>query len=345
MIKTEALHIQLGEFRLRDINISIGRNEFFVLMGPTGTGKTVLLEAIAGLIAVQKGAIWIDGEKVDTLSPEKRGVGIVYQDYSLFPHMTVKENITYGLRYHAKKKATAKDRFGNLVKELNLQHLLNRFPTNLSGGENQRVSLARALMIEPLVLLLDEPLSALDPRFREEIRESLKTLHKNSETTFLMVTHDFAEALSLADRAAVMNNGSIEQTGAVEEIFRKPKSTFVADFVGMKNFFAVKFAGNQARVNGLEFDVGGIPSGNCTYIAIRPEDIVLSKEKLHSSMRNSFAGIVTGLVDRGLYYEVWIESAGTPFKATVTKRSLVELGLREGIQIYLSFKATALHFF
>ncbi len=345
MIRTEDVYIRLGDFRLRDINIAIDKNEFFVLMGPTGAGKTVLLEAIAGLISVQKGTISIGGKKVNRLPPEKRGVGIVYQDYSLFPHMTVKENISYGLRYHKIKKARASERFERLVKELNLHHLLDRLPTNLSGGENQRVSLARALMIEPLVLLLDEPLSALDPRFREEIRESLKTLHKNSETTFLMVTHDFAEALSLADRASVMNDGCIEQTGTVEEIFRKPVSTFVADFVGMKNFFAVAFTGKKARINGLEIDTGEPPPGDCSYIAIRPEDIVLSKEKLHSSMRNSFGGVVTGLIDRGLYYEVWIESGGTSFKATVTKRSLVELGLQEGINIHFSFKSTALHFF
>ncbi|MBN1381475.1 MAG: ABC transporter ATP-binding protein [Deltaproteobacteria bacterium] len=345
MIETDRLHIHLGDFRLRDINVSVEENEFFVLMGPTGAGKTVLLEAIAGLINVQNGSIRIGGRDVTAFPPEKRGVGIVYQDYSLFPHMTVRENITFGLRYHRIKKAVARERLHRLVADLNLDPLLNRLPTNLSGGENQRVALARALMIEPLVLLLDEPLSALDPRFREEIRGSLKTLHKNTQTTFLMVTHDFAEALSLAERAAVMNDGCIEQTGSVEDIFRKPVSTFVADFVGMKNFFTVTFAGKQARINGLEIDIAEPPPDGCTYLAIRPEDIVLSTERLHSSMRNSFPGTISALIDQGLYYEVWVESAGNLFKATITKRSLIELGLREGMNIHFSFKATALHFF
>lgn len=345
MIKTEDLHIYLGVFHLADINISIEKNEFFVLMGPTGAGKTVLLEAIAGLIDSSRGRIWINEKDVTRLSPEKRGVGIVYQDYSLFPHMTVKENIVYGLRFHRVENANAAERMDRLVTDLNLHHLLNRLPTNLSGGENQRVALARALMIEPSVLLLDEPLSALDPRFREEIRESLKILHRHSSTTFLMVTHDFAEALSLADRAAVMNDGLIEQTGTVEEIFRKPRSTFVADFVGMKNYFAVAFSGEKARINGLEIDMGGIPKAQCSHVAIRPEDIVISTERFQSSMRNSFTGTITALIDRGLYYEVWIDSSGVPFKATITKRSLVELGLQEGLDINFSFKATALHCF
>ncbi|MCK9276036.1 MAG: ABC transporter ATP-binding protein [Syntrophales bacterium] len=345
MIETRNLTVRLGEFYLQDINISIGRNEFFVLMGPTGAGKTVLLEAIAGLIAVDQGSIRIGVKEVTALAPERREVGIVYQDYSLFPHMTVRENIVYGLRYHKIKKSDAKGKFERLVSELNLSHLLNRLATNLSGGENQRVALARALMIEPLVLLLDEPLSALDPRFREEIRENLKSLHKNSDTTFLMVTHDFAEALSLADRAAIMNNGRIEQEGTVEEIFRKPSSTFVADFVGMKNFFAVNFDGREARINGLTIDLGDVSPNNCKYLAVRPEDIVVSKEKLSSSMRNSFNGMITGLIDQGLYYEIWIESGKNLFKATLTKRSLIELGLREGMNIVFSFKSAALHLF
>lgn len=232
-----------------------------------------------------------------------------------------------------------------LVKNLNLEHLLNRLPANLSGGENQRVALARSLMIEPLVLLLDEPLSALDLRFREEIRDNLKKLHKDTDITFLMVTHDFAEAISLADRVAIMNEGRIEQTGTTEEIFRKPCSTFVADFVGMKNFYAVKFTGTQARINGLEIDIGYTPPGGCSYVAVRPEDIVLSINKLDSSMRNSFSGIITAIIDRGLYYEVWIESSKTVFKAAITKRSLFELALNEGMKIFFSFKATAIHVF
>ncbi|OPL16109.1 MAG: Fe3+/spermidine/putrescine ABC transporter ATP-binding protein [delta proteobacterium MLS_D] len=345
MIRTDNLNVDLGMFHLVDVSIDVAENEFFALMGPTGAGKTVLLEAIAGLIDINRGRVWIGGRDVTRLPPEKRGVGIVYQDFSLFPHMTVLENIVYGLRFHHVPKAIAAERLERLGVDLNLRHLFDRLPTNLSGGENQRAALARALMINPSVLLLDEPLSALDPRFREEMRDSLKTLHRHSTTTFLMVTHDFAEALSLADRAAIMNDGKIEQTGTVEDIFRRPRSTFVADFVGMKNLFAASFSDGGARINGIDIDTGDIQLGPCSYIAIRPEDIVVSREPLRSSMRNSFTGTVTALIDRGLYYEVCINAAGIPFKAAVTKRSLFELGIREGENVFFSFKATALHCF
>ena len=345
MIKVENLNIHLSEFNLYDINLNIEENEFFILMGPTGAGKTVLLEAIAGLIPIKSGTISVGNINITKLPPEKRGIGIVYQDHSLFPHLSVLDNITYGLHFHRIDKELAEKRLKRLVEDLNLNHLLKRIPLNLSGGELQRVALARALMVNPSVLLLDEPLSALDTSFREEIRAGLKRLHKNSNVTFLMVTHDFAEALSLADRAAVMNNGIIEQMGSMEDIFQRPDSTFVADFVGMKNLFAVQFRDTKALTGSIEIELGRKPENSHGYIAIRPEDIVLSKESLASSMRNSFRGTVTGVLDRGLYYEVDVMVENVTFKSLITKSSLFELGIQEGIEMLLSFKSTAIHNF
>jgi len=345
MIKIENLNIHLGEFNLRDINLNIEENEFFILMGPTGAGKTVLLEAIAGLIPTKSGTISVGNINITKLPPEKRGIGIVYQDHSLFPHLTVLDNITYGLHFHKIDKAQAEQQLNRLVKDLNLNHLLKRFPLNLSGGELQRIALARALMVNPRVLLLDEPLSSLDTAFREEIRAGLKGLHRNSNVTFLMVTHDFAEALSLADRAAVMNHGMIEQTGNMEDIFQRPNSTFVADFVGMKNLFAAQFRDTKALTGSIEIELGRKPANSHGYIAIRPEDIVLSKESLTSSMRNSFRGTVTGVFDQGLYYEIDVMVENITFKSLITKSSLFELGIQEGIEMLLSFKSTAIHNF
>jgi molybdate/tungstate transport system ATP-binding protein len=345
MITIRELNIDLREFQLRNINLEIRENEFFILMGPTGAGKTVLLEAIAGLVPVKTGKIYIGDKEVTGLPPEKRDISIVYQDYALFPHLTVMDNITYGLHFHKIDKSQARERLAQLLDVLNLSHLEHRFPANLSGGEKQRVSVARALMVNPKVLLLDEPLSALDPGFREEVRRSLKRLHQSSSVTFFMVTHDFAEALSLGGRAGVMNDGRVEQVGSIEDIFQRPGSTFVADFVGMKNLFAAHFEDTKAVVQGLEVELGREPANSRGYIAIRPEDIVISREPLASSMRNSFRGVVTGLVDQGFYYEVHVRAGTVTFKSLVTKSSVFELELQEGNDVFLSFKSAAIHTF
>jgi molybdate/tungstate transport system ATP-binding protein len=345
MITIRELNIDLREFQLRNINLEIRENEFFILMGPTGAGKTVLLEAIAGLVPVKTGNIYIGEKEVTGLPPDKRDISIVYQDYALFPHLTVMDNITYGLHFHKIDKREARDRLAQLLDVLNLSHLQQRLPANLSGGEKQRVSVARALMVNPKVLLLDEPLSALDPGFREEVRGSLKRLHQSSSVTFLMVTHDFAEALSLGGRAAVMNDGRVEQVGSIEDIFQRPSSTFVADFVGMKNLFASNFKDTSAVVQGLEVELGREPANRRGYIAIRPEDIVISRDALTSSMRNSFRGVITGMLDQGFYYEVHVRAGNLTFKSLITKRSVFELELQEGNDVFLSFKSAAVHTF
>lgn len=345
MIRIESLRIEFTGFQVRDVDLTIENHEFFALMGPTGAGKTVLLEAIAGLVPPAGGRIFIGGTDVTDLPPEKRGIGIVYQDYSLFPHLTVEQNITYGLHFHRIGKAEARSRLEELVEDLSLSHLLHRHPGTLSGGEAQRVTMARALVVEPGILLLDEPLSALDPSFREDMRHRLEALHKKSRTTFLMVTHNFAEALSLADRCAVMNNGRIEQVGLMEDIFQRPESTFVADFVGMKNLFKVDFRGDQACIGDLCIDLGRNGNNSHRYVAIRPEDVVLSPEPLESSMRNAFRGTVRQIRDQGLYYEVVVEVDGVSFISAITKRSLFDLRIREGMSLTLSFKATSIHTF
>jgi molybdate/tungstate transport system ATP-binding protein len=343
MIRTEHLNVDLNPFYLRDVTLEVEKNDFFVLMGPTGAGKTVLLEALAGLVPIQSGRIWIEKRDVTRLPPEKRGISIVYQDYALFPHLTVRENILYGLRYHKTDRGEAKNRLYEFLSTLNLTHLQDRFPTYLSGGEKQRVALARALIVEPELILLDEPLSALDPGFRQEMRGIIKNLHQSSGVTFLMVTHHFAEAISLAIRGAVMNNGRIEQVGTIEDIFQRPASTFVADFIGMKNLFPARFEGTKALIGHLEVESGrALPNGE-GHIAIRPEDIVLSNERIASSMRNQFIGKVTGIFDQGFYYEVHVLADPVTFKSLVTKRSLFEMGIREGLEVFLSFKSTSIH--
>jgi len=344
VIRIENLETRLTGFNLHEINLSIEEGEFFILMGPTGAGKTVLLEALAGLIPIKNGKILIGGKDVTRLPPEKRGIGIVYQDYALFPHMTVTENIKYGLHFHTLAKEEEKKRFKNMIEELGLAHLENRPPLNLSGGELQRVALARALMVKPNVLLLDEPLSALDPAFREEIRRELKRIHRSSNTTLLMVTHDFAEALSLADRGAVIHQGRIEQIGNMEDIFQKPRTQFIADFVGMKNIFEAQFNGSRGVIgNELEVNLDRQLPSNHSHIAIRPDDIAITREELASNNGNSFKGIVTAMVDQGFYYEVHVQVGKVTFKSLISKKSFLDFKVLEGTEVFISFEPMAIH--
>ncbi len=345
MIKIEDLNIRLLAFHLRNINLEVEKNEFFMLMGPTGAGKTVLLEAIAGLIRADGGKIFIQGRDVTALPSEKREVGIVYQDQALFPHLSVKENVTYGLRFHRLSREEGKSRLEILTESLSIGHLLSRLPVNLSGGEKQRVALARALIVQPHVLLLDEPLSAIDPVFREEIRNALKLLHQNSTTTFLMVTHDFGEALALADRGAVIHQGSIEQVGTIHDIFHSPVSMAVAEFVGMKNLFEARFQKGTARVKGCQVLLSHQPEHHHRHLAIRPEDITVNSVPFLSNRGNSFPGVVSTVVGQGFTYEVHVRTDDLTFRALVTKKSLVDLGLREGMDVFISFDPASVHTF
>ena len=345
MIEIEALRIELAGFTLEDMELSIQDGEFFTLLGPTGAGKTLVLEAIAGMVPLTSGRIRVKGRDITDLPPEQRGIGIVYQDYALFPHLSVLENITFGLHYHSADLQASKNWVKNLMDRLGLQLLAHRSIHYLSGGEKQRVALARALAVNPSVLLLDEPLSALDPNFREGIRDVLKELHQGVRITFLMVTHDFAEALFLSERTAILNHGRIEQIGPVSEVFQRPATPFVAEFVGMKNVFPGTFKETIAVVDGLELELPSPPARDKRYVAIRSEDIVVSKEKLSGNGLNVFQGRVLEVIDRGLYYEVSVRTGKIIFKAMLTKSALFEIKLPEGKDVDIAIPSSAIHVF
>ncbi|MFK5925071.1 MAG: ABC transporter ATP-binding protein [Desulfuromusa sp.] len=345
MITLENLYVELGEFRLHDIDLHIEKNDFFMLMGPSGAGKTILLEAIAGLVPVKSGRINVAGQDITQRPPEKRGISIVYQDYALFPHLSVADNIRYGLHFHHRDKQAGEKRLHELLELFNLQELKNRSPETLSGGEQQRIAMARAMIIDPQVLLLDEPLSALDPRLREEFRSILNQLQQNTSATILMVTHDFSEALALGGHGAVINRGTVEQIGSMADLFQRPQSTLVADFVGMKNLFEVHLQNEIAELGSLKIQLGRDFNEIRGYIAIRPEDIVLSTTQLQSSMRNCFRGTISQIISQGFYFEVHMGVDEVSFCALVTKGALLEMKLAEGKEIYLFFKSTAIHVF
>jgi ABC-type Fe3+/spermidine/putrescine transport system ATPase subunit len=238
MLRLEGISVRLGEFRLHDISLHVKAGTYLTLLGSTGTGKTVLLETIAGVHKPSSGRIHIKGRDVTRLAPEKRHLGIVYQDYALFPHLTVFQNIAFGLRLKGTSEQKVKEAVEEMADFLEIRPLLKRRPIRLSGGERQRVALARALVMEPYVLLLDEPLSALDRVTRSRIQNELKRIHTQLGVTIVHITHDLAEAFFLADHLVVMKNGRILQEGAPEEVCRHPNDRSVAELVGIENLVA-----------------------------------------------------------------------------------------------------------
>ena len=217
-----------------DVSLAIDRGQFFSLLGPSGCGKTTTLRLIAGFESPSAGEVWLNGSRIDPLPPYQRNVNTVFQNYALFPHLTVRGNIEFGLR--RKQAGGVEERVAKVMEQVRLHGKESRMPNELSGGERQRVALARALVLAPDVLLLDEPLSALDPQLRKQVRAELKDLQRRIGVTFLFVTHDQEEALSLSDRIAVMNGGAVEQIGTPQEIYQRPKTKFVASFLGAMNW-------------------------------------------------------------------------------------------------------------
>ena len=348
MIEIKKLTVSLGDFLLDGVDLKVEKGEYFIVLGPTGAGKTVLLEAIAGLHPVRSGEIWLDGREVTKLEPEKRGIGFVYQDYVLFPHLSVKDNLLFGLKQTKRSKEEMGRVMEWLAELLGITPLLERSPDTLSGGERQKVALARALSTSPEVLLLDEPLSALDPQHREGVQQELRQIHQRLKQTVIHVTHDFEEAIALGDRIAVLGAGRILQIGTPDEIFRQPNSEFVARFAMTRNIFTGEVRdGDHGQaiiaIEGTEFEVVTELRGRL-HASLRPEDILISKEPLISSARNSLKGTITDIADRGATRYLTV-STPLDFVCLVTRRSFEELGLTEGEEVYVTFKASAIHIF
>jgi len=348
MITIKNLKVDLGDFLLQNITLHIKSEEYFIILGPTGAGKTVLLEAIAGLYPVLEGEIWIDGREITSLNPEKRGIGIVYQDQALFPHLSVEENIAFGLKVRKCSKDEIRAKIDDIAATVGISHLLKRNPVTLSGGEKQKVALARALVTEPKVLLLDEPLSALDPETKERMQGELRDMHRRVKVTFIHVTHDFEEAIALGHRVAVLNDGCIAQVGTPPEFLRQPSSEFVARFALSRNIFAGR--AEDGGDDHILIDIGGVrlraitESRGEVRLSLRPEDILLSKEPLQSTARNCFQGVVSDIADRGSVVYVTV-SLPPDFICLITRQAFEELELRKGVRVWITFKASAIHVF
>ncbi|ADP77778.1 tungstate/molybdate transport system ATP-binding protein [Methanothermus fervidus DSM 2088] len=345
MIELKNINKDWKEFKLKNINLKVNDGEYFIILGPSGAGKTLLLELIAGVEFPDSGEIIIDGRDVTYLPPEKRNISIVYQDYMLFPHKNVHENIAFGLEVRGENDIDKKVK--KIAELLGIKHLLHRYPRTLSGGEKQRVALARALIIEPKILLLDEPLSALDERIRDELMVELKRMHERFNISVLHVTHNFKEALALADRIGIMKDGKILQVGTPEEIFRKPKNEFIANFVGVKNLIF----GNAYKKGDLTIvDTGNIKitaaeknsAKGKVCVTVRPEDITISKKKVGTSALNEFKGHVIDVIHSSPLVELIVD-VGEIFHVYLTKKSFEDLEIKKGSEVWIQFKASAVH--
>ena len=296
---------------LRGISFEVEQGEFFFLLGSSGCGKSTLLRIISGLADPDEGRIIMGGEDVTKLPAEKRGVGLVFQNYALWPHMTVYDNVAFGLQVKKLGKDEVKSKVAKVLKDVRLEGLEKRYPAELSGGQQQRVALARALVIEPKLVLLDEPLSNLDANLRLEMRSELRRIHKELGLTMIYVTHDQKEALSLADRVALMHEGKLAQLGSPTELYRRPATKFAAGFLGETNF--LKGRALKKKETGWEIETPwglseitndqavGLETGKALSISVRPEDLVLSGEDSAPHFKgkiaeNNFLGDTTQLV-------------------------------------------------
>jgi len=350
LLSVRQISKRLDGFALEDVSFEVQRGQYFVLLGPSGVGKSVLLEIIAGLTEPDAGRILLDGKDITDTKIQHRRVGLVFQNSTLFPHLNVYENIAYPLRAGKLGGREIHQRVTTLAEDFSVASLLKRRPQTLSGGETQRVSLARAVAAEPRCLLLDEPISSLDARSRPEVRALLRRLNTAGQT-IVHVTHDYTEAVSLGENIAVMENGRIAQTGGIDQVFRHPKSEFVARFVGIRNFFKghldeQKSNHSHARVfrtGQLEFAVLSDKPAGAGYIMIRSNDVVIGTTPGTTSARNNFQGTIVEITRNGSGIEVVVD-IGVEVASLVTAESVEKLSLKCGKKVWASFKAAAVEY-
>ncbi len=352
MLKVDNLIRRTGDFVLHIERLELEKGGYLVLLGPSGSGKTMLLELLAGLENADSGYIFLNGTDILKLQAGQRGIGMVFQKQWLFPHLSVAENIAYGLQGKGLAASEIDKQIKRLAQETRCDHLLKRRADKLSGGEAQRVAIARALAIRPKILLLDEPLANLDAPLRAEFSSLIRQLNRRGQT-IIHVTHDYSEAIALATDVAVMHQGRIVQQGSPKEVFSRPNNAFVARFAGIRNFFH----------GSLSIEDSGDPmmalfsTGNLRILLLRPQteshighvhiaasSITLSTEPMRSSAVNQFKGEVVDVFDTSEGVEVVVEVQGIPFYVVVTRQSVQRFQLHPSANVYIQFKAGAVQF-
>jgi len=354
MLSVKGLNKTLGELSLTDVSFEVERGQYFVLLGASGVGKTVLLETIAGLQQTDSGQILLGGNDITNARIQRRKTALVFQQSTLFGHMTVFDNVAYPLHTKNLGKSQIRRRVDELAEDFGIDNLLKRRPATLSGGETQRVSLARAIAARPECLLLDEPLSSLDVKARPAMRNLLRNITAELNIPIVHVTHDYVEAASLGSNIAVLEDGTIAQSGTAAEVFQRPKSEFVARFVGIRNFFKGRLnpsqdshVANSFTTAGLHFWVLAHGRSGPGFLLVRSEDVIISNQTGVSSARNNFTGKVVEIIPAVAGVEVIVDiglAGPLEIAALVTAESVESLKLDVGRKVSVSFKASAAKF-
>ena len=344
MLKLSHISKKLGTFSLTDINITIEAGTYYVLLGRSGSGKTQLLELIAGLNKADSGEIRIDEVNVTDTRIQERKVGLVFQDYAIFPNMSVYRNIAYSLTSGRYDKNIVREKVIKIASELNISHLLERSTHHLSGGEMQRVALARTLITSPKLLLLDEPMASIDASLKDDIKRLFRRLNRQG-LTIIHVTHDYREAVSLASRVGVIHNGKIIQEGTPDEVFRKPSSRFVARYAGVRNFFRVSFVNDKGKwkavsSNNLVFSLTGDSYPANGLLILRSDDINVTTEYPGNGLVNSFKGIVTEILPSEHGVEITVDT-GEIFYIDLSADTYKSHNLKELSEVWINFAPEA----
>ena len=311
-----------------DFNLTIKRGEFVTFLGPSGCGKTTTLRMLAGLDQPSSGTILLNGEDITRLPVNERPINTVFQRYALFPHLNIFDNVAFGLKLKKLPKAEIVKKVKKALEMVDLEGFENRKVQTLSGGQQQRIAIARAIVNEPEILLLDEPLGALDLKMRKEMQLELKAMHEQLGITFVYVTHDQEEALTMSDKIVVMSEGKIQHVGTPEDIYNEPKNAFVADFIGDSNIYNGIMTGNmKVRFCGAEFDcVDDVSEGTIVDVVVRPEDVEITEPE-----KGIITGTVTSVIFKGVHYEITVESGKNEVVIQSTRKS--EVGKKVGLTV------------
>ncbi|MDR1951897.1 MAG: ABC transporter ATP-binding protein [Elusimicrobiota bacterium] len=328
-----------------DLSLEVNEGEFFTLLGPSGCGKTTLLRMVAGFNSIEGGEIYFNDKLINNLAPGSRNIGMVFQNYAIFPHMNVTKNVAFGLTNRHMEKSKIAQKVKNILEIVQIEEYKNRMPENLSGGQQQRVALARAIVIEPDVLLMDEPLSNLDAKLRVDMRNAIKSIQREFGITTIYVTHDQEEAMAVSDRLAIMNKGIIEQIGQPQITYQKPANLFVATFIGRTNILDAKLSGDLVSFDNYSINANCPPNANSqtseknVKVSVRPEEFFISQDK-----SDGIKGIIKHSVFLGLNTHYFIELKNKQ-QVEVIERSTQRAVYAPGTEVLLKIDAPRINIF